>query len=57
MNPIDPADVAATATGLRRLLAAIEAGELTASAGAIARLEGAVLALEEVARRHDSPAS
>lgn len=54
---MNPADVAATATGLRRLLAAIEAGELTATAGAVARLEGAVLALEEVARRQSPPAS
>ena len=39
-------DIEATATGLRRLLAAIAANELTAGSGEIARLEGALAALE-----------
>lgn len=40
------ADLAELASGLRRLLAVIEAGELTADSGLVARLEGAVAVLE-----------
>jgi hypothetical protein len=36
------AELAETAAGLQRLLAAIEAGEVTADAGTVARLEGAI---------------
>lgn len=42
-EPVGPAEAAAV---LRRILAAVEKGELTGSATMIARLEGAVLALE-----------
>jgi hypothetical protein len=41
------------ATGLRRLLGAIERRELTADAGTISRLEGAVAALEALADGRD----
>ncbi len=44
-EPVDPAEAAAV---LRRLLAAVERGELSASAMAIARIEGACVALEEL---------
>ena len=40
------ADFATAAAGLSRLLEIISAGEMTASAATIARLEGAVIALE-----------
>ncbi len=42
-NPVDPAEVAAL---LRRLLGSVERGEMTGSVTMIARLEGAVAALE-----------
>ena len=44
-EPVDPVEVAAL---LRNLLAKVERGELTGSATMIARLEGAVLALESL---------
>lgn len=37
------------ADGLRRLLAAVEAGSMTGDSGVVARLEGAVAALEALA--------
>ena len=37
------------AAGLRKVLAEVEAGRLTADSGTIARLEGAVAALESLA--------
>lgn len=37
------------ADGLRRLLAAVEAGSMTGDSGVLARLEGAVAALESLA--------
>lgn len=42
-GPVDPAEAAAL---LRRLLAAVERGEVTGSASMIARIEGAAVALE-----------
>ncbi len=42
-NPVDPAEVAAL---LRRLLGSVERGEMTGTVTMIARLEGAVAALE-----------
>lgn len=44
----DPVDTAEAAAVLRGLLAAVEKGELSASAIAIARIEGARVALEEL---------
>ncbi len=41
--------MAEAATTLRRLLGAVEAGELTAPAGLTYRLQGAVIALEALA--------
>lgn len=43
------AEMAEAATTLRRLLGAVEAGELTAPAGLTYRLQGAVIALEALA--------
>jgi len=43
------ADLAEVADGLARLLAAIDRGELTAGAGAVTRLEGAMIALRSLA--------
>lgn len=54
MAKLDTGTLAEVAAGLRRLLAAIEAGELSASAGEVARLEGAADAIEALAGR-DSP--
>jgi len=45
-------ELAEVAAGLRRLLDAIAAGELTAGSGAGARIEGAVAALEALATGH-----
>ena len=42
-GPVDPAEAAAL---LRRLLAAVERGEMTGTATMVARLEGAAIALE-----------
>jgi hypothetical protein len=47
-EPVDRADVGEVATGLRRLLAAIESGDVTAGPGEAARLEGALMAMEAV---------
>jgi len=44
-----PAELAEVAAGLRRLLGAVAAGELTADSGMVARLEGAAVALEALA--------
>jgi hypothetical protein len=44
----DEDDVAQAAAAIRRLLAAVEDGPLTADSGLIARLEGALLALDAV---------
>ena len=44
-------DVREAAAALARLVAAIEAGELTASEGLVAQLRGAVLALEQLPPR------
>ncbi len=41
-------DVREAAAALARLVAAIEAGELTASAGLVAQLRGAIVALEQL---------
>ncbi|HEX6393119.1 MAG TPA: hypothetical protein VFZ97_06730 [Acidimicrobiales bacterium] len=43
-------ELAEVAAGLKMLLAEVEAGRLTADSGVIARLEGAVAALEALAR-------
>jgi hypothetical protein len=43
------AELAEVADGLRRLLARIEAGEISASGGTANRIEGAVAALEALA--------
>jgi len=42
-------ELADLAGGMRRLLDAIEAGEMTADSGTVARLEGAVAALDALA--------
>ncbi|MGI8750963.1 MAG: hypothetical protein ACR2MN_01345 [Acidimicrobiales bacterium] len=42
-------ELAELAAGMRRLLDAIEAGDMTADSGTIARLEGAVAALDALA--------
>jgi hypothetical protein len=47
------ADLTEVAAGLRRLLAAIASGELTADAGTVAGLEGAATALEALDRTQD----
>jgi|GEM_PF-5786142 hypothetical protein len=47
------ADLQEMAEGLRRLLASIEAGEVTANSGTVARLEGAIAALEALATGGD----
>ncbi len=46
MASLQPLDVEATAEGLRRLLDAVRSGQLVAGSGDIARLEGALAALE-----------
>jgi len=46
---LNRAEMAEAATTLRRLLGAVEAGELTAPAGLTYRLQGAVIALEALA--------
>ncbi|MGA3220724.1 MAG: hypothetical protein ABSE77_16880 [Acidimicrobiales bacterium] len=46
---ITRAELAGVAAGLRRLLDAIAAGDLSAPAGTVNRLEGAWLALEALA--------
>jgi len=46
-------DLAEVAAGLRRILAAIEAGDLTADAGTINGLEGAATALEAIKSAED----
>ena len=43
-------ELAEMADGLRRLLDAIEGGKVTAPGGTVARLEGAVAALEALAK-------
>jgi hypothetical protein len=48
-DAIRVADIAELAAGLRRLLDSIQAGQITADSGVIARLEGAALALEALA--------
>ncbi len=50
------AELADIANGLRRMLDSIEAGEITANSGTVARLEGACAALEALACG-DSPVS
>lgn len=42
-------DAGDAAAAVRRLLAAVESGELDAGSGLVARLEGAAVALEHVA--------
>lgn len=44
-----PTELAEVADGLRRLLGAVAAGEMTADSGTVARLEGAAVALEALA--------
>jgi hypothetical protein len=39
-------DIAEVSAGVKRLLAVIQSGEVSADAGRIARLEGAIAALE-----------
>ncbi len=46
---LNRAEMTEAATTLRRLLADVEAGELTAPAGLTYRLQGAVIALEALA--------
>lgn len=43
------AELAEVAAGLRRLLGAVEAGDLSADAGTVTRLEGAAAAVEALA--------
>lgn len=43
------AELADLADGIRRILASIEAGEMTADSGMVARLEGAWLAMATLA--------
>ena len=50
---IEPGTIAATARQLRQVLAAIERGELDASATVRARLEGAAAALEALTDADD----
>jgi hypothetical protein len=45
------AELLEIAEGLRRLLASIDADEVTAHAGTATRLEGAIAALEALSRR------
>lgn len=47
---VDDRTVAEAADGVRRILAAIDAGELSCSAAYRNRLQGAVVALESLAR-------
>ena len=49
-KPPSQAQLAELATGLRKLLDSITAGELTASSGTVSRLEGAWLAVETISR-------
>ncbi len=53
------AELADVAAGLRRILAAIETGDLTADSGTVARLEGALAAIEALlvggSRRRSAP--
>ena len=46
---VSVAEIREVAAGLRRMLDAIEAGQITADSGTIARLEGAVAALDALA--------
>jgi hypothetical protein len=50
------AEVADVAAGMRRILGAIETGDLVADPGLIARLEGAAVALDTLARSKDDSA-
>lgn len=43
-------DIEEVAAGLRRLLDAVESGDLTAPAGLVGQLEGTVVGLEMLAR-------
>ena len=52
-----PADVAEARDGLQRILEAIGRGELTASPGYVARLEGAIAALSAMLGEPLSPSS
>ena len=45
-------ELADLACGIRRLLDAIEVGELTADSGTVARLEGAAAVLDALASSH-----
>lgn len=47
-NTMTNADMAEVAAGLRRLLDAIRDGTLTAGSGEVARLEGALAAVESL---------
>lgn len=49
MAKLDASTLAEVAAGLRRLLDLIRAGELSASSGEVARLEGAADAIEALA--------
>lgn len=46
--PLDDQDVRAASAGLRKLLAAVEAGEVTATADERAHLAGALSVLEQL---------
>jgi hypothetical protein len=52
---VDDRTVTEVAVSMRRLVAAIEAGELSCSVGYLARLRGAVVALEAVASAPEQP--
>ncbi len=51
-SEVDPAEAAAA---LRRVLDAVRRGELDAGSGMVARLEGALDALDALVRRPDPP--
>ncbi len=48
MSGDEKADTAVVAANLRKLLEALRTGEMTAPAGTLARIEGAILALDSV---------
>jgi len=50
-EPLSSDDLVDVAAGLRRILGAVHRGELSASPGMVARLEGAIEALETVSNQ------
>jgi hypothetical protein len=49
-KPLNQAQLAELAAGLRRMLDSIATGKLTASSGTVSRLEGAWLAVETLSK-------